>query len=299
MIDWRHMPPLSALRAFSAFAEASGVEEAGARIGVTHAAISQQIRALEAHLGLALGRARWAAVGVDGRGAAVGRNASDQLCGDCGHDCRSDRCGCGAGAADHHDLDLRRGDGCCRVWRIFAAKHPGIDLVIDPTAEARDIGREADLGIRYGNGGWPGLVSKLVLRSGVVVVASPKLVPEGAASTLADLAKLPWLQELGTSEATAFLEKHGLQRAMGAGMTSMPGTLLLDAARDGQGVAIAVRAFMQADLNAGRLRLLHEDHGREGYFLVTRPGILRPALQLFCDWMLKQAGSGRGQTVAG
>ncbi|MEO5614284.1 MAG: LysR family transcriptional regulator, partial [Cypionkella sp.] len=54
MTDWRHMPPLSALRAFSAFAEASGLEEAGARIGVTHAAISQQIRALEAHLGLAL-----------------------------------------------------------------------------------------------------------------------------------------------------------------------------------------------------------------------------------------------------
>ena len=82
-------------------------------------------------------------------------------------------------------------------------------------------------------------------------------------------------------------------------MTSMPGTLLLDAARDGQGVAISVRAFMEADLAAGRLRLLHEDHGREGYFMVTRPGILRPSLQLFCDWMLKQAGGGRGQTVAG
>ena len=36
----------------------------------------------------------------------------------------------------------------------------------------------------------PGLVSKLVLRSGVVVVASPKLVPEGAAASLADLVHL-------------------------------------------------------------------------------------------------------------
>lgn len=298
MIDWRHMPPLSALRAFSALAEAGGVEEAGARIGVTHAAISQQIRALEAHLGFALVERGGRRLGL----TAEGRRLAEVLQ--------------GSFAAIASTIDDLAGADAARVLRItttstfaggwllprladFRAKHPGIDLVIDPTAESRDIGREADLGIRYGNGGWPGLVSKLVLRSGVVVVASPKLVPEGAASTLADLAKLPWLQELGTSEATAFLEKHGLQRAMGAGMTSMPGTLLLDAARDGQGVAISVRAFMQADLNAGRLRLLHEDHGREGYFLVTRPGILRPALQVFCDWLLKQAGSGRGQTVAG
>lgn len=54
MIDWRSFPPLSALRAFLAFAEAETLDQAGARIGVTHAAISQQIRSLEAHLGLAL-----------------------------------------------------------------------------------------------------------------------------------------------------------------------------------------------------------------------------------------------------
>lgn len=298
MTDWRHMPPLSALRAFSAFAQASGLEEAGARIGVTHAAISQQIRALEAHLGLALVERGGRRLGL----TTEGRRLAETL---------------GASfAAIASTIEDLTGADAARVLRItttstfaagwllprladFRSKHPGIDLVIDPTAEARDIGREADLGVRYGNGGWAGLVSKLVLRSGVVVVASPKLVPEGAAASLADLAKLPWLQELGTSEATAFLEKHGLQRAMGAGMTSMPGTLLLDAARDGQGVAIAVRAFMEADLAAGRLRLLHEDHGREGYFMVTRPGILRPSLQVFCDWMVKQAGSGRGQTVAG
>ena len=54
MIDWRSFPPLSALRAFLAFAEAETLDQAGARIGVTHAAISQQIRSLEAHLGRAL-----------------------------------------------------------------------------------------------------------------------------------------------------------------------------------------------------------------------------------------------------
>ncbi|GLS85729.1 transcriptional regulator [Cypionkella aquatica] len=292
MNEWRHMPPLSALRAFSAFAQAGGVEEAGARIGVTHAAISQQIRGLEAHLGLVLVERGGRRLSL----TAEGRRLAETLQ--------------GSFAAIASTIAELTGADAARVLRItttstfasgwllprladFRARHPAIDLVIDPTSESRDIGREADLGIRYGNGDWPGLVAKLVLRAGVVVVAAPKLVPDGAPSSLADLAKLPWLQELGTSEATAFLQRHGLQRDQGVGMTTMPGTLLLDAARDGHGVAIAVRTFMEADLAAGRLRLLHEDHGREGYFMVTRSGMLRPSLQLFCDWVLKQA-SGRG-----
>jgi LysR family transcriptional regulator, glycine cleavage system transcriptional activator len=124
------------------------------------------------------------------------------------------------------------------------------------------------------------------------VVAAPSLVPLGTVTTPADLANLPWLQELGTTEATAFLTSHGLQRGGAAGMISLPGNLMLDAARDGQGVAIVVRDFVAADLAAGRLRLLYEDQGDEGYFLVTPSGPLRPALQVFCAWLLRQTGAG-------
>ncbi|MDB5658786.1 MAG: LysR family transcriptional regulator [Cypionkella sp.] len=290
MTDWRKLPPLSALRAFSAFAQASGLEEAGAKIGVTHAAISQQIRALEAHMGLALVERGGRRLGLtaEGRRLAESLHASFSAISSTIEDLT------GADAA--RVLRITTTSTFAAGWLLprladFRARYPGIDLVIDPTAAARDIGREADLGVRYGKGDWAGLVARRVLRSSIVVVASPKLVPEGAAFSLADLEKLPWLQELGTSEATAFLDKHGLQRAFGAGMTSMPGSLLLDAARDGQGVAIAVRIFVEADLAAGRLRLLHEDRGGEGYFLVTRPGLLRPSLQLFCDWLLKQAAA--------
>mgnify|MGYP001953476466 FL=1 len=49
-MDWRHLPPLSALRAFAAFAQTRNVVAAGEALGVSHAAISQQLRALEAHL---------------------------------------------------------------------------------------------------------------------------------------------------------------------------------------------------------------------------------------------------------
>jgi LysR family glycine cleavage system transcriptional activator len=53
-MDWRSLPPLSALRAFSAFADCGSVVSAGAALGLSHAAISQQLRVLEAHLDVPL-----------------------------------------------------------------------------------------------------------------------------------------------------------------------------------------------------------------------------------------------------
>ena len=53
-MDWLNLPPLAALRTFAAFAEKRNVVEAGMALNVSHAAISQQLRALEKHLGIAL-----------------------------------------------------------------------------------------------------------------------------------------------------------------------------------------------------------------------------------------------------
>ena len=53
-IDWRHMPALTALRAFAATAREGGFSAAARKLNVTHAAVQQQVRALEAELGVAL-----------------------------------------------------------------------------------------------------------------------------------------------------------------------------------------------------------------------------------------------------
>jgi LysR family glycine cleavage system transcriptional activator len=143
--------------------------------------------------------------------------------------------------------------------------------------------------MRFGRGDWPGLAARLLLRSSVVVVAAPSLMGDRRPRTVADLADLPWLEELGTSEATAFLEKHGVTRGGAHGLTSMPGNLVRDAARDGQGVAVIARAFVEADLAAGRLTVLFEDTEREGYFVVTRPGVQRAAVKAFVTWALRVA----------
>ena len=42
-MDWQTLPPLTALRAFAALAETGGTVAAGARLNVSHAAVSQQV----------------------------------------------------------------------------------------------------------------------------------------------------------------------------------------------------------------------------------------------------------------
>ena len=54
MINWSQLPSLSALRAFCAYVQTGSVTEAGAALNVSHAAISQQLRGLDAHIGTPL-----------------------------------------------------------------------------------------------------------------------------------------------------------------------------------------------------------------------------------------------------
>ncbi|OIQ73850.1 glycine cleavage system transcriptional activator [mine drainage metagenome] len=134
----------------------------------------------------------------------------------------------------------------------------------------------------------------MVVPSRVVVVAAPKLVGTGPIQSVAELADYPWLQEIGTNEATRYLEQNGVTKGIRKGLISLPGNLMIDAARDGQGVATLARAFIEADIAAGRLRVLFADDERAGYFLVTPEGVLRPAAKAFAQWVMRQAAAGLG-----
>jgi LysR family glycine cleavage system transcriptional activator len=287
-MDFARLPPLAALRAFAAFTETGSIVKAGAALNVSHPAISQQLRALEDHLGLALfdrsgnalrltanGQALAAAVQAGFGGIA--RTVADLT-----------------GAESGRPLMVTTTSSFAAGWLLprladFRAAHPGIDLMVDPTPEVKPLGPGGiDLALRYGTGGWPGLVDELILSTPVVVVAAPALVGEAPVAGLAALAGLPWVQELGTTEAVDFLHRHGLARRAGSGLTALPGNLMLEAARAGQGVAVTARAFVEADLASGRLRLLYEDNAREGYYLVTRPGVQRPAARAFAAWIRRQ-----------
>ena len=70
-----------------------------------------------------------------------------------------------------------------------------------------------------------------------------------------------------------------------ANITRMPGNLLLDGLRRGDGIVATVPRFIEDDLKAGRLVILFEDRLDAGYHIVTRPGVQRAPLQTFIRWL--------------
>lgn len=288
-MDWRDLPPLTALRSFAAFAETGSVVKAGDALGVSHAAISQQLRSLETHLDLALlnreGRAMTLTVQGEQLANALDTSFSGMI----------DAIRQITGARDDRPLHISTTPTFAASWLMprlpkFREMHPQADLMLDPTPEVVKLAPDGiDVALRYGSGDWPGLDAEMLVRSPLVVVAAPSLIGKDALPRVEDLANLPWLEEFCTSEATKWLARQGVNRKFGRGLMQVPGNLLLDGARDGQGVAVTVRAFVERDIAAGRLRVIEvEDKPDMGYHIVTRPGVMRPLLKDFLRWLKRE-----------
>lgn len=288
-MNWRSLPPLSAMRAFTAFAETGNVVAAGDALGVSHAAISQQLRVLETHLNVALldrsGRALRLTPKGEQLAQSLGR-AFEQM---------GEGVAVVTDARDARPLHISVTPTFAAQWLMprlarFRAAHPEIDLMIDPTAEIVTLSPDGiDLAIRFGTGNWAGLDARLLWESTMVVVGAPSLVGSLACCDLDALARFPWIEEFGNSESTSWLEKKGVTKRE-AGMLRVPGNLLVDGARDGQGIAVTVRRFIERDIESGRLRVLHEEDGvGTGYHIVTRQGIQRASLKSFVAWLTREA----------
>ncbi|GGH27090.1 LysR family transcriptional regulator [Cribrihabitans marinus] len=285
------LPPLSALRAFAAYVDTGSVQRAGEALNVSHPAISQQIRKLEDHLGLTL-------LDRSGRSATLtpeGRRLSEALTDGFGR--IAERVSELTGAEAARPLHISTTPAFAANWLMprvpeFRARHPEIDLMIDPNPALNDpVPGGLDLAIRYGAGTWDGFETELLERSGMAVVGAPSLIGDAVIDEPEQLRSFPWLQELGTTEATVWLTRHGVEAPDRGGMY-LPGNLALDAARNGQGILVTARLWVQEDVRAGRLRVLFEDSAENGYFIVTAPGVSRPALRDFRRWLRRQATGG-------
>lgn len=290
-MDWTVLPPLSALRAFAAYAETRSVEAAGAALNVSHAAISQQMRRLEEHLGVALLDRTSRQLSLTADGAELAQALADGFA--------TISAGVEAVARREADrpLTISATPTFASVWLVprlarFRQRHAEIDLMIDASAEMRQLAKGGiDAALRYGDGNWPGLEVTRIVSSPIAIAAAPDLVGEGDIADPAELRRFPWLQEMGTSEASAWLADRGDKRTPPRGVTSLPGYMLVEAARQGQGVAITSTLAVAEDIASGRLRLLFEEATDKGYYLVTRPGPHRPALRHFIRWILREARS--------
>ncbi len=283
------LPPLSSLRAFSAFAETGSVTRAGEMLNVSHAAVSQQLKALEAHLGVKL-------IERSGRTLELtqeGQQLADALIAGFGRIAQAVDALTGADA--DRPLHVSTTPSFASNWLMprlagFRMKHPDIDIMIDPTPNMNDpTPGGIDVAIRYGDGDWPKLESEVLVQSPIWIVAAPELIGDFDPRAPEDLLHFPWLQELGTSEATQWLARRGVTGRRAKGIIHVPGNLMLDGARSGQGIVVTTRVAVEEDVKWGRLRLLFEERAEGGYHIVTAPGAPRPQLTAFVRWLRKEA----------
>lgn len=288
-MEWHHLPPMPALRAFAAFAEKRNLVEAGAVLNVTHAAISQQLRQLESHIGVALLRRQGRSLGLTPEGERLASAILE------GFEGISQTVADLTGREEERPIQVTLTPTFASHWLMprlggFKALFPGVEVFLNTSAHIVQLEPGGvDLAIRYCDGVWQGLDTELLFAMPLVVVGSPDLVGEGDYKDPADLARLPWLEELGHHEATAWLESFGVTQSDRVSGLHVPGNLMMDGARNGQGVAMICRAFVEGDIAAGRLRVLHQIDNGKGYYLCSRPGAKRASVQAFRKWVLKEA----------
>jgi len=283
---WKDMPPLAALRAFEAAARNLSFSGAARDLNVTHAAIAQQVRALERHLSLPL-------IYREGRGLALtaaGVTLASAL-----------RDGFGTISAAVLNLTLQRAGQPLRItitpsfaaqWLMprlgaFWAHHADIPLSLHPDRRIFDLRHEQmDLGIRFGDGKWPGLDAELLTPAQYTVVAAPQLLGGRNGLSIAEMTLMPWVMEEDWPEQRTWLMSIGIDPAQLRATRVPTEELALSAARQGYGLHVENIALVEEELASGRLCTVYRAPLSDlGYYLVTVPGPIRPALRIFIRWL--------------
>ena len=297
----RRLPPLTALRAFEAAARHLSFAKAAEELSVTPAAVSHQIKALEAQLGVALFRRANRAIWLTDAGQA------------CLPDLREgfDRLEAGIRRLREQQsrgqLTVSAPPAFAAKWLLqrlegFRNRHPEIDVRLDASTTLSDFERDGvDLAVRYGLGDYQGVDSRRLLCEEVFPVCSPSLLdgPEPLRRP-ADLCRHTLIHEdlypydQPHADWRMWLDASGLRdldSSRGPRFTSSE--LALQSAIDGHGVALGRSVVVEHDLAAGRLVKPFElaYPVAFAYYLVAPHGWqLRPKVAAFGHWLMAEAG---------
>jgi len=251
----RRLPSLNALKAFEAAARHESFTKAADELAVTQGAVSHQVKALEAELGLRLfNRERQRLIITDsGRNyLEVVRDAFDRLAVGTHRLLQTQKAGV---------LTVTASPNFAAKWLVhrlgrFVDAHPDIDLRVSASKEHIDFAREdIDVAVRHGDGHWPGLSVTRLCAEELFPVCSPKLMRgRGALRTPADLARHTLLHVNDRRDWSKWLEAAEVTGAdVDRGPIFNQASIAIDAAVDGQGIALARTALAAWDLGAGRL----------------------------------------------
>jgi len=289
-MDWRTIPSLHALRAFEATSRLRSFSKAAAELNVTHAAIAQHVRALEAEFGESLVFRQGRGLALTDQGAAFAETLRSGFLGieTAVQDLRR--------KSDARPLNISATPTFAGQWLMprigdFWEKHPDITLNINPSIQLVDLGHDGyDMAIRYGAGDWPPFKSERLLNSDFCVVAKPELLQGRAVTCLNDVKDIPWLLENSIAERKKFLESAGVNFDEAIVKTFATDELALSALHAGLGMSLQKSELMRKQLADGTLvNVCDLGHDDLSYYIVTAQNTRHKDLDVFKTWLLKMA----------
>jgi LysR family glycine cleavage system transcriptional activator len=288
--------PVGPLRAFDVAARNLNLSAAAQEMNVTHAAVSRQVKLLELRLGVKLFERLPRGLKLTTHGALLAegtREAFDRLA---------------SALADVSVPTLRRKltlstfASLSARWLMpriqgFAALFPDADLRVETTTRLTDFAREdIDIGIRFGRGHYPGLHVVPLFKPKDIVICSPALLKRGPAlRTFADLRNHTLLHDDSYHAWTRWLNAVGVKGIDARrGIVCGDRNSMLQAALEGQGVALASEVFAASELAAKRLVKVFENAVTTEFaiYAVCLPRRLNdPLISGALDWLLKEAST--------
>ena len=296
------LPPLNALRAFEAAARHLSLTKAAKELGVTQAAVSHQVKALETDLGTPLFRRLTRALALTDTGAALAPELGASL----------QRIAAATRRARERDasgvlnVSLLYTFALQLVPRLgaFAARHPGIVLRLETTMRKVDFEREAcDVAIRYtADAAARGLHAQRLLPSAITPLCAPALAKRlrkpGDVLAQALLNDTDFWDDWRTWLVAAGVDANAPRKHAAVFDSTR---LAVEAAMEGQGLALGAPYFFDAQIASGRLVQpfdLTVPTGRAYWFVCREGDSERPAFKAFRDWLFAEMAPQRAAFAA-
>ena len=289
----RQLPPLNPLRAFEAAARNRSLSKAADELSVTHGAVSHQVKALEASMGVALFRR-------DGRQLALTEHGAELLP---AVTSAFDTIAAATARMTRPTTSGRLSIACVPAlmsfWLIprltgFTARFPEVRLTLRASNDQAAIHDPSiDVAILYGDGNWPDCWATLWTRFNLFPVLSPPAINAHPLRSVRDIGKhrilhadddgQEWRNWLTAADALDL--EQGRHDFMG------DARMATEAALAGHGVALGDSLTAANLLRTGQLvaPLNLTVPARHAFFVACRSDLrAAPIVDVFINWLFGQ-----------
>lgn len=293
----RRLPSLRAIETFDAAAQQLNFTRAAESLCVTAGAVSRAIRLLEEELGVTLFTRQAGKISLTREGLAFQQTVSESLS------------MLAAGVENlrrqnrHGHVGLTLLPSLAAHWLApqlgsFLIAHPEIELSVSASREVEHLARSGlDLAVRFGTGPWPNHQAERLMNDWLLPVCSPQLLKQLPLEPAALLAQ-PLLHPVAHEGWPDWFSALGISYKDLSGPRFNDAGTLIQAAKEGGGIALTRTALVVRDLAAGNLVIAsrHAVQLRHAYWLV-RPENQQssPAITIVSDWLRQLAHESASQ----